>query len=261
MLPTNNRFVGGSSFLPEYIRRILNYPQMDLEYTAWQMLYLCIDPVRVYRTTSWHKQTKNQWARDDPAFVAILLFFMAVSSLSFAVAFHSDGIVAILKIMVSTILFDFVFVGVVIATIGWFLANRYLRIQPTSHNVDQKVEWLYAFDIHCNSFFPVFVVLYALQYFVLPLLLSGGFFATAVGNTMYLLTFGYYFHITFLGYQALPFLQNTIYFLYPIAGLVVLYIVSLLANFNMCIYVMNAYFGVENATPTIVETTTTPITA
>ena len=30
---------------------------------------------------------------------------------------------------------------------------------------------------------------------------SGGFFATAVGNTMYLLTFGYYFHITFLGYQ------------------------------------------------------------
>lgn len=29
---------------------------------------LCLDPKRVYKNTSYHKQTKNQWARDDPAF-------------------------------------------------------------------------------------------------------------------------------------------------------------------------------------------------
>ena len=41
---------------------------MDLESASWQMVTLCIDPKRVYKQTTYHKQTKNQWARDDPAF-------------------------------------------------------------------------------------------------------------------------------------------------------------------------------------------------
>ncbi len=57
--------MGGSSLqLPEYVRRFFQYPQMDIDYTLWQMLYLCVSPSRVYRTTKYHKQTKNQWARD-----------------------------------------------------------------------------------------------------------------------------------------------------------------------------------------------------
>ena len=32
---------------------------------------LCLDPKRVYKNTSYHKQTKNQWARDDPAFIVL----------------------------------------------------------------------------------------------------------------------------------------------------------------------------------------------
>jgi hypothetical protein len=50
--------------VPEYVRRFFQIPQMDIDYTLWQMLYLCIAPSRVYRTTKYHKQTKNQWARD-----------------------------------------------------------------------------------------------------------------------------------------------------------------------------------------------------
>ena len=46
------------------MRRFFQYPQMDIDYTLWQMLYLCVAPSRVYRTTKYHKQTKNQWARD-----------------------------------------------------------------------------------------------------------------------------------------------------------------------------------------------------
>lgn len=57
--------VGTSSIqMPEYVRRLFQYPQMDIDYTLWQMLYLCVAPSRVYRTTKYHKQTKNQWARD-----------------------------------------------------------------------------------------------------------------------------------------------------------------------------------------------------
>jgi hypothetical protein len=88
MLPsyTTNRFNGSRSYIPEYLRRIIHYPQMDIEYTFWfvppcrrlhhpllllhpirvvaystrltlnsckqrinrQMFYLCINPARVY---------------------------------------------------------------------------------------------------------------------------------------------------------------------------------------------------------------------
>jgi hypothetical protein len=53
--PRSSRYNTGS-LLPEYIRRILHYPQMDIEYTFWMMFYLCFNPARVYRTTSWHKR-------------------------------------------------------------------------------------------------------------------------------------------------------------------------------------------------------------
>lgn len=40
------------------------------------------------------------------------------------------------------------------------IANKFLRKKLHSHQVEQHVEWLYAFDVHCNSYFPLFLVLY-----------------------------------------------------------------------------------------------------
>ncbi len=37
---------------------------------------------------------------------------------------------------------------------------------------DQRVEWLYAFDVHCNGFFPLYVLLYVVQFFLTPILLQ-----------------------------------------------------------------------------------------
>jgi len=216
---------------------------MDIEYTFWMMFYLCFNPSRVYRTTSWHKQTKNQWARDDPAFVAILICFQAIASIAYAFAFHMHSVVFILKLTFYSVFVDFILVGVVVATIGWLLSNRYLRVQGSLHSVEQKVEWLYAFDIHCNSFFPLFLILYVVQFFLTPLLLNPGFLSTLAANTLYFVAFAYYNHVTFLGYNALPFLHNTVYFLYPIALLLVLYIFSLILNFNACIFTLNIYFA------------------
>lgn len=146
---------------------------MDIEYTFWQMFYLCVSPARVYvsflhfartvklncvvhsyRTTSWHKrtlfdyffispllflrdfwhfvsETKNQWARDDPAFVAILIFFMAVASLSYAIAFHAENPLNMIRLIFWAIFVDFLLVGVLVATLGWFVA--YISL----HTADQ----------------------------------------------------------------------------------------------------------------------------
>jgi hypothetical protein len=48
-------------------------------------------------------ETKNQWARDDPAFVAILLVFLTVASLAYGVAFHYDSFTNILHIIFWTV--------------------------------------------------------------------------------------------------------------------------------------------------------------
>jgi UNC-50 family len=42
-----------------------------------------------------------------------------------------------------------------------YVGDRFLRKRVVSHHTsEQSVEWLYAFDVHCNSFMPMFVLLY-----------------------------------------------------------------------------------------------------
>eukprot|EP01094_Clydonella_sp_ATCC50884_P029254 TRINITY_DN9092_c0_g1_i1.p1 TRINITY_DN9092_c0_g1~~TRINITY_DN9092_c0_g1_i1.p1 ORF type:complete len:244 (+),score=53.97 TRINITY_DN9092_c0_g1_i1:300-1031(+) len=242
MLPTSSSHASSNSLIPEYFYRMCNYTQMDLEYTFFQMFYLCVSPTRAYRTTKYHKQTKNQWARDDPGFAVILGLFMTVASFAYAIAFQDEGFFRILYIICSVVLIDFVLVGCVIATIGWFIANKFMLIK-TPHGVDQRVEWLYSFDVHCNSFFPLFLVLYVLQYFLIPLLMTQNFVSTVLANSLYSLAFSYYFYITFLGYEGLPFLENAVWFLYPVALIMLVYLLSTLLNYNLCLIVLNIYFG------------------
>lgn len=93
------------------LRRMLHIQHMDFEYALWQMLYLCTQPSRVYvcmcgmhafipnpmsyryrnfnfnkrlscvfrvrMSVTRHSGTKNQWARDDPAFMVLLSLFLA----------------------------------------------------------------------------------------------------------------------------------------------------------------------------------------
>lgn len=54
---------------------------------------------------------------------------------------------------------DFIFVGVIVTTFTWILANRYLR--QNTHEAD--VEWGYSFDVHMNAFFPPLVLLHFVQ--------------------------------------------------------------------------------------------------
>lgn len=55
-------------------------------YTLWTMLQLCISPKTAYRHASYHKQTKNHWARDDPAFVVTCAALVAVTATAYCLA-------------------------------------------------------------------------------------------------------------------------------------------------------------------------------
>ncbi|KAI8824906.1 UNC-50 [Fimicolochytrium jonesii] len=230
---------GSNRFFPTYLRRLFSFRQMDFEVALWEMLYLCISPERVYRNIKYHKQTKNQWARDDPAFMAILFFCLTTSAIAYGVV-YSVGFGGLLRLILWMVFIDFLLVGAVVATALWAFTNRFL-LQHNPHSVQQSVEWAYAFDVHCNSFFPMFLVTYVLQLFFIPIVTKNNWISLFVGNTMYLVATSYYVYITFLGYKALPFLKNPVVFLYPIGLLFIIYIFSLF-GFPIALRILEAYF-------------------
>ena len=126
------------------------------------------------------------------------------------------------------------------ATLGWWAANKHLRVHH-SHSVEQEVEWMYAFDIHCNAYLPLFVLLHVAQYLLLPVLCGPSFGAVLLANTLYACGAGAYCYVTFLGYMYLPFLERTEYFLYPIGAVGVLYVLAVVLRINVASAVLGLY--------------------
>ena len=114
-------------------------------------------------------------------------------------------------------------------------------LQKQIHAVEQHVEWMYCFDVHCNAFFPFFLITYILQFFFLRVVKSPNLIGRLVGNTIYFSAFCYYSYITFLGYNALPFVKNPLVLLYPIGIAFVVYLISIF-TFNMSSIVFSIYF-------------------
>lgn len=211
---------------------------MDFQFAMWQMLYLFISPQKVYRNFQYRKQTKDQFARDDPAFLVLLGLWLIASSVVFVLVLNISFL-GFLKFLLWVIFIDCIGVGVVIATALWIISNKYL-LKPTCRTED--VEWGYAFDVHLNAFFPLLVILHVFQLFFYPVLTShSGFTSRLFGNTLWLVALGYYIYITFLGYSALPILKNSQVFLYPLVVLLVVYVLVTAGHINLCKYLMDFY--------------------
>lgn len=66
---------------------------------------------------------------------------------------------------------------------------------------EQSVEWLYALDIHFNSFFPVLLLLGVVQYVFLPFFIRTSWFNTLMADLLYIAAIAIYSFITFMGYM------------------------------------------------------------
>ncbi|KAH0624630.1 hypothetical protein JD844_032288 [Phrynosoma platyrhinos] len=253
MLPTtslNSRDHGNGSVNPreaarhtagakryKYLRRLFHFRHMDFEFALWQMLYLFTSPQMVYRNFQYRKQTKDQWARDDPAFLVLLSIWLCVSTIGFGFVLGL-GFVETIKLLLWVVFIDCVGVGLLISTLMWFISNKYL---PKHQSRDYDVEWGYAFDVHLNAFYPLLVILHFIQlFFIHYVIMLDSFIGYFIGNTFWLIAIGYYIYVTFLGYSALPFLKNTVVLLYPFALLILLYVVSLAMGWNftkaLCVF-------------------------
>lgn len=241
-----------------YLQRLLDVSQMDIQSALDQMKSLLLPSKMnsVYKMAYYRKQTKDHWARDDPAFVAIQIAMLVVASLAYAIAFRSDSLLTnYIYFLIHSVGVNYALFGVIVASVGRFIANSHLNhSNPSAHvsasasasasangnasgsagmpekrsyYAQQSVEFMYAFDVHCNAFFFLFTCAYGVQFFLLPVVLGKGFVSFLLSNMLYSIGFFGYFYITHLGYRALPFLSNTEVFLFPLAIVVFIFILNL----------------------------------
>ncbi|GAA5852801.1 hypothetical protein JCM8547_004690 [Rhodosporidiobolus lusitaniae] len=234
------RLSGGG--MKTWLRRLSRVPQCDFELAVWQLCYLCIAPRRVYKNVYYQKQTKNMWSRDDPAVLIIITVCLTLAAIAWSLLYAHHPPSLVLRTIFSFVVVHFFGVGLVVATALWAVSNRFLTHATHVHATDQKVEWPYAFDIHANSFFPLFLQLYVAQLFLAPLLTRSNWVCLWVGNTLYLAAFTQYAYVTYLGYNALPFLLRTELLLFPVAIFATVYVISLL-GLNLSHVTLEWLFG------------------
>lgn len=222
----------------KFLKRLFKLNHMDFQVACWQIINLFIAPQKVFRDFSYRKQTKNQFARDDPAFIVLLVAILIISSIIFGLVM-SLSIFNLFKFVLWVTFIDCIGVGLMIATVYWSVANRFLLRNPNSN---QDVEWAYCFDVHLNAFLPLLVILHIIQLPFLTTLINHDWYISAfIGNTFWLVAIGYYFYILFLGFSVLPFLTNTKVLLYPFTVLILVYILTIGLNLNLSVKLMNAY--------------------
>ena len=143
-----------------YLSRLFRVDHMDFEFASWQMVYLFVAPKKVFRNVQYRKQTKNQFARDDPAFLVLLGICFIISATGLSLVLRLP-FVSFIKFLFWVVFVDCFGVGLLVASAFWLLSNRYLRRTPQS----EDVEWGYAFDVHLNAFFPPLVLIHIFQLF------------------------------------------------------------------------------------------------
>ncbi|KAG2421673.1 hypothetical protein HFD88_005649 [Aspergillus terreus] len=243
---------GSSIRMPRFFKRMFKFPQMDFEMAIWEMTSLLIAPKKVFKSIYYH----NTWHRPDPSFAYLLSFFLLLTALAWGLAYvPSFG--SIVRLSLIFIFVHFIGSSLLVSTIGYFVIGRLFGPNGAAANLTglrgirgrrrgaaqglfmqpgekEQLEFGYCFDVSNRAFFPLYLHLHVVQFLLLPLLTrSSNFLATFLGNTLYLSAVAYYTYITFLGYNALPFLHNTELLLIPILVFAVLWLISLIAGWGI----------------------------
>lgn len=228
--------------------RVLKPQTLDFESATWEMVQLVSNPKKMYKS-QYYKQMGR--SRSDPSFYILETALLVVLALAWGVAFLPHWW-QIIKLIVYMVVIDFFLVGGVISLALWFIVNQLLM--PLAQGLN-KVEWQYCWDIHCNAFLVVWVALYVVQLIILPILRFSLVLGVLLGNTLYLGAIGYYFVITFYGYNALPFATAATLAPNPVKKiqmavvtvvlplLALIWLVTVVLGINLSRTMIDSYFG------------------
>lgn len=247
-------------------RRLFKPTTLDFETAIWEIFHLIINPRKMYRLNYTYKQqntSKTLYTRDDPLFLLLLTGFLCISAVAWGIA-YLPHIWDIIKLVLTMVVLDFYVMGVCIATVLWLVTNYLFNPQFTinlalslaSYSVSY-IDWGFCFDVHCNSFLIIWCLLYLVQFFLLPIItIKNSFLSLLLGNTLYFGSVGYYFVITFYGFNSLPFVSNSprtgsnparVLQMIILAGVLPLlaigWLLSVLFRFNVAYTMVDNYFN------------------
>lgn len=212
----------------KFLSRLVKFRHLELDSACQQVLWTLLDPKRLFRYHQNQNEMQGQWSRDDPSFFILLCSFLAVTSLFQSLWMGQRAWGYILAILWS-VLVDGLIAALLVATAMWLL-TRFCLKKPGAKPA--HVEWSYCFDVHLNALFPLLLCVYGVQLLTWPLLARQNILSLIIANTLWSAGLLYYTYLTFLGYTALPSLENTMGILYVGLAVLFLFIFSLPISMN-----------------------------
>ncbi|KAI1307252.1 Protein unc-50 -like protein [Halotydeus destructor] len=220
-----------------FLSRLFRVDHMDFEFAGSQVFYLFTAPKKVFRNFQYRKQTKNQFARDDPAFLVLLGILVIASASALALVLRLPYW-TFFKFLFWVFFVDFICFGALVTTALWYLSNKFLR-KPNSL---EDVEWGFAFDVHLNAIFPpLFIIHIVAVIFSKVFIYHEWFRARLLGNSFWFIASLYYIYITFLGYTSLMHLQKTKLILYSVIPAFLFYMIATVTGFNIIGLIIDFY--------------------
>jgi len=234
--------------MPRFFKRLFKFPQMDFEMAVWEMTHLLIAPKKVFKSIYYHKQTRNTWHRPDPSFTYLLSFFLLLTSFAWSLA-YTPSFASVVKLALMFVVVHFLAGSLLISTLAYYMVGRLLgpgiaglpgrrRQQglfgpPGGTRGAEVLEFGYCFDVSIRAFFPPYVLLYILQYILMPVINHQNRASTFFANLLYLAAGIYWSLITFLGYNALHFLHHTQLLLSPMLAWIIIWLVCTILGINL----------------------------
>ncbi|CDW76108.1 UNKNOWN [Stylonychia lemnae] len=206
----NNNYKLTKKYIKHYIFKMVRPKQMDFDLALFLMINSLKSPAKLYQYTKRLKQIRNQWHRDDPCLVSSIIVILFIIGITYGIVLQKDFVTGYLQIAMKMILLHFALSGVIISFGCKFIAERYMRKEDKQsvHAAINSIEPMYAFDIHCNSFFPFFVFAYLFQLLLLPLTNREGIIPLICSNTLHFIAAAYYWFLTFRGYAVQAIINN-----------------------------------------------------
>lgn len=202
---------------------------MDFQLALWTAWQLMVAPRVAARHAGYRRQARGSWARDDPAFVALLACALLACGAGYGWAFGGGAVASALSMA-----FRWLALGGALSTAaGLALARGPLaRRSAPAHAADAAAEPLYCFDVHCNALVPILLELLLPQLALAPMLLRPTRAAALASAALHAAAISHASALLFWGYSALPFLERTEIFLAPIPLSLLLLPAALLFDAN-----------------------------
>lgn len=194
------------------------------------------------------EETRNTWHRPDPSFTYLLSFFLLLTSFAWSLA-YTPAFSSVVKLALMFIFVHFLAGSLAVSAISYFVVGRLLgpgiaglpgrrRQQglfgpPGGARGGDALEFGYCFDVSIRAFFPPYVLLYIVQYILMPAINHPNRVSTFFANLLYLAAGIYWSLIIFLGYNALHFLHHTQLLLSPMLAWMVIWLICTVMGINL----------------------------